>query len=184
MSKPVDHVVMIHGYGVSANSIWFPWLQREIEKRGVAVTAPSLPSPLRPDFKRWMETFAPIAGRWTPQTVVIAHSLGGALALRLLEFAAQKKVRAVILVSPLFASLMNVRELLEFFDCSIDWKKLRKSSREFVVIQAKDDPLVPFDHALRHQEFLNADLHLLNKGGHFTAKKFPLLLKSVKKYLE
>lgn len=183
MSKPIDRVVMIHGYGVSADNIWFPWLHKEIEKFGVAVEAPSLPSPLRPDFKRWMKSFEALAEHWTPQTLVIAHSLGGALALRLLEYKTKKKVRAVILVSPLFASIMSVKPLLEFFDHPIDWKKIRGSAQEFIVIQAQDDPLVPFDHALRYRELLDAKLHLFKKGGHFASKKFPFLLKLVKRYL-
>lgn len=183
MAKPVNHVVIVHGYGVTPDKMWFPWLHAELERRGVGVTIPALPDPFRPDYDKWMKAMAPIAAKWTPQTLVIAHSLGGAFAIRLLQFKAKVRVRAVILVSPLFAATINVKPLVSFFGRTIDWWAVRDRAREFVVLQAKDDPLVPYDHSFRYEEALGAERHLLNKGGHFTAKKFPFLLKTVERFL-
>lgn len=183
MPKPATHVVMLHGYGVSPEKMWFPWMHKELERLGVAVSAPAMPDPFRPDYKKWERTTKDLAARWTPQTVLVAHSLGGAFSLRMLERHAKTKLRAVILVAPLFASPFPAKQVLGFFDKPIDWWTVRERAEEFRILQAKDDPLVPFDHALRYQEALGADLTMFPKGGHFTGKKFPFLLSAVKKYL-
>lgn len=181
--RPIDRVVVIHGYGVTPEKMWFPWLHAELENAGVAVSIPALPDPFRPDYKKWMDAVAPLAKTWTSDTVLVAHSLGGAFAIRLLESKVAARLRAVVLVSPLFASTINVKPLVKFFGRPIDWVSVRDHAKKFVVIQAKDDPLVPYDHSLRYQEALGAEHVGLSKGGHLTQKKFPLLLRTLKPYL-
>ncbi|HTM68921.1 MAG TPA: alpha/beta fold hydrolase [Candidatus Binatia bacterium] len=182
--RPIDRVVIIHGYGVTPEKMWFPWLHAELEKLGIAVSIPTLPDPFRPDHKKWMDAVAPMAKTWTSDTLLIAHSLGSAFAIRLLEKKVSVRLRAVILVSPLFASTINVKPLVKFFGHPIDWLAVRDRAREFTVIHAQDDPLVPFDHSLRYAEALGARPILRMKGGHFTQKKFPLLMRTIKPYLE
>lgn len=182
MSKPVDHVVILHGYGVSPEKMWFPWIHAELERIGLAVNIPAMPDPLRPDYKRWERAALEPVRRMTSRSLLVAHSLGGAFALRMLERHAKERIRAAILVSPLFASPFPAKQVLGFFGYTIDWWTVRERAQEFVVLQAKDDPLVPFDHAFRYQEALDADLKMFPKGGHFTGKKFPYLLKTVKGY--
>ncbi len=184
MSKKVEHVVLIHGYGVSAHNLWFPWLHQELERRGIRVTAPTMPDPLRPDYKKWMRLGKPIAEGWSPQTLVVAHSLGGTLAMRLLQHSAKSRVAGLVLVSPLFAASISVKPLLAFFQQPIDWRLLRKRAGRVHVIHAKNDPLVPFDHGMRYAEILEGELHLFAKGSHFPQKEFPFLLKTILPYVE
>ncbi|HTK04835.1 MAG TPA: alpha/beta fold hydrolase [Candidatus Eisenbacteria bacterium] len=182
--RPVDRVVIIHGYGVTPEKMWFPWLHAELEKTGIAVTIPALPDPFRPNYKKWMDAVAPLAKTWTPDTLLVAHSLGTAFSIRLLETKVAVRLRAVVLVSPLFASTINVKPLVKFFARPIDWMAVRDHAREFTVIHAQDDPLVPFDHSLRYAEALGAKAVVRQTGGHFTQKKFPLLMRTIKPYLE
>ena len=44
--RPIDRVVIIHGYGVTPEKMWFPWIHAELEKLGMAVNIPALPDPL------------------------------------------------------------------------------------------------------------------------------------------
>ena len=184
MSKPVDHVFMIHGYGVTPEKMWFPWLHAEIERKGVAVSVPALPDPYRPNFDTWLKFMTPFASKWTPRTLLVAHSIGGVLGLRLLERRTKVRLRAAIIVSSPFASTINVKPYVRFFERPIDWWAVRERAEEFTVMHAKDDPLVPYDHVLRYEEALGAKRFLLPNGGHFTGKKFPLLKKTVLEYLE
>ena len=183
-SHNIDHVVLIHGYGVSSENLWFPWLHEELEKRNIRVTAPTMPNPLRPDYKKWMKLGSAFAAHWTPRTLVIGHSLGGPFSMRLLQHAAKGKVGGVILISPLYAATLSVKPLLEFFEKPIDWELLRERGGRITVIHAKNDPLVPFDHGLRYAECLGAKMHLFTKGGHLRDKRFPFLLKTVESYLK
>ena len=178
----ITEVTIIHGYGVTPEKMWFPWIRSELENRGVVVKIPRLPNPFNPNFQKWMSVLTPIARTWTPQTLVIAHSLGGALAVRLLEKVARKRVAGVILVAPLFSSTFIVDPLVQFFARPIDWSSVRASSKNFHIIQAKDDPLVPCDHAFRYTEMLDAKLTLLKTGGHLTKKTCPPLLKIIESF--
>lgn len=181
--KKANHVVLLHGFASGADKHWFPWMHAELEKLGVRVNAPTMPSPIKPIYKDWVRAGVAVARMWTPDTVVVAHSVGGPFALRLLQDAARSKVRAVILVSPLYSSLVSLPQLLKLLGQPVDWRALRSSAGSFEVIHAKNDPLVPFDHGLRYAESLNATLHLFEKGGHFNGRTFPFLLEVIKKYI-
>jgi len=183
MPKPITRVVLFHGYAGTPDRQWFPWLHAEIEKLGIAVTAPAMPSPLHPRYKDWLKTVKPLAAKWDEQTLIVAHSLGGVIALRALEKYAQRRVAGVLLISSPFTSLINVKQLVEFFEKPIDWPKVRAMSATFAVLHAKDDPLVPHDHGIRYAEALGADLRILPKGGHLNGKKIPLLLAAIKRHL-
>ncbi len=179
MSKRIDNVTVIHGFGVTPEKMWFPWLHEKLEERGLAVRIPRLPDPLRPNYKKWMGALAPIARTWSPTTLVVAHSLGGAFAVRLLETEVKKRIAGVVLVSPLFTSTIPVEPLVRFFSRPIDWPRIGAMSGGFSVLQATDDPLVPADHAFRYAEALGAELTLIKKGGHLTKKTCPPLLKII-----
>jgi len=183
MPKPITRVVLFHGYAGTPDRQWFPWLHAELEKLGVAVTTPAMPSPLHPRYKDWLKVAKPLAASWDDQTLIVAHSLGGVLALRALEKYAKRRVRGVILVSAPFTSLISVKQLVEFFEKPVDWPKLRLLVGAFAVLHAKDDPLVPFDHSLRYAEALGADIRVLPKGGHLNGRKLPLLLAAIKRHL-
>lgn len=183
MPKSVTDVTVIHGYGVRPESMWFPWLRQDLERRGLDVLIPRLPDPFRPNFEKWMAAAAPAVRLWTRSTLVVAHSFGGALAVRLLEKEAEHKVAAVVLVAPLFTSTINIEPLVRVFARQIDWRRVRDFGRRFHILQAKDDPLVPYDHAFRYAEALGGELTLLKKGGHFTGKTCPPLMKIIKPLL-
>jgi predicted alpha/beta hydrolase family esterase len=179
MPKPTN-VVLLHGYASGPDRHWLPWMHRELESRGLGVFAPKLPDPFRPDFKKWFRTMATEAKQWNKRTVVVGHSLGGALALRLLEHAALGRVAACILVAAPFCSPLSLERFTSFFEKPIDWFHLQRRSSRFIVVQAKDDPLIPYDNALRYQEALESELHLVARGGHFSGHDAPEVLSAIR----
>ncbi len=183
MPKPVDHVVLIHGYAENPAKAWFPWIHQLIEERGVRVSAPVLPDPLRPDYKNWLKVMEKPAAKWTGSTVVVAHSIGGVLALRALENLAQTPIRAMITVATPFTATVSIRAYIDFFQAPIDWDKLRRSAGRFITIQSKNDPLVPFDHVSRYKEVLDSKLVLTEKDGHFRDKTAPAVWQELEKLL-
>ncbi|MDD5252086.1 MAG: alpha/beta fold hydrolase [Patescibacteria group bacterium] len=182
---PHQHVdlILLHGLAGSPDRNWLPWLHRQAEDAGARVWAPELPEPLKPELTKWLKATTAKAKEWGPETVIIGHSLGGVLALRLVEATCQKKIRAVILVGTPFAASVNVSWLTGFFSQTIDWGKIRQNAGEFVVIQAKNDPLVPFDHAFRYQEMLGAKTFVTERDGHFTGRNSPLIWQEVSRLL-
>lgn len=170
MLQRIDHAVLIHGYAETPERTWFPWLHKELERSGMRVAVPALPDTYRPNIKRWMKAVLPLAKTLTKTSVIIGHSLGGVLALRLLEKRLAKPIAATILVGSPYASTIKVDPLIRFFEKPVDWWTVTGAAKKFIVLHAKDDPLVPFDHAIRYQESLGADLMLYKKGGHFVQK--------------
>jgi predicted alpha/beta hydrolase family esterase len=130
-----------------------------------------------------MKKVAPLARKWSRSTLLVGHSLGGVLALRLLEDVVRTPVRATVLVASPYASAFKVEPLMHFFDKPIDWPLVRERAGEIIVVHAKDDPLVPYDHALRYREALGAKIVTVRKGGHLTAKTCDPLLKTIGRYL-
>jgi hypothetical protein len=171
-----NHVVLLHGLAGSPNYIWLPWLRAELEKAGAEVWAPSLPSPLAPKLDVWLDATRDAAATWGPDTVIVGHSLGGVLALRLIEHVCPRPIRGVVLVSSPFSSIARFDWLVTFFDEPIDWAKLRSMASSFTVLNARNDIVVPFDHSLRYSEQLGARLVLEEKGSHFVGRKAPVVL--------
>lgn len=183
MNRPVDSVILLHGYAEGPTKAWFPWLHRLLEDRGIRIWVPQLPEPITPHYAKWMRATAKSAARWDERTVVIGHSIGGVLALRLLELTKGVRVRAMIGVGTPYAATVNVRAYTDFFDRRIDWPRLKAAAEDFVFIQSKNDPLVPHDHAFRYQEALGAKLVVTERDGHFTGKTAAAVIQALEKFL-
>ena len=177
----ITDITILHGYGVTPEKMWFPWIHRALEDRGYAVKVPHLPDSLRPDYRKWHDAAVLLARNWDKGSLVIGHSVGGAFALRMIEREAKKPIAGLVLVSAPFTATFNVKPYVRFFAQPMDWPHVRGLTRKVSVIHAKDDPLVPYDHAVRYGEALGADVALTAKGGHFVGKTCPPLLRALKK---
>ena len=65
----------------------------------------------------------------------------------------------------------------------INWKKIKQSCREFIIIQASDDPYVQMRHAEFLHKTLGGKLKIIPNGLHFSVgtggerfREFPELL--------
>ncbi|MBN1584921.1 serine hydrolase family protein, partial [Candidatus Uhrbacteria bacterium] len=168
-SAPIK-LVLLHGYAGNSGNVWFPWLHRLAEGVGWRVWAPQLPNPLKPDYGAWMGAVRSEAKSWNGDTVIVGHSMGGVLALRILAETGVR-VGAVITVSTPFGSPVPVRQLIRFFSDPIDWVALRRQAGAFVTVHSRNDPLIPFDAALRYGETLKSRLILTEKDGHFIGRQ-------------
>lgn len=83
----MSEIVVSHGYGASADSVWFPYLTERLAAVGHRVTVPRLPHTEAPRLGPWRETFgdAALAAGPAGSTVLVGHSIGGVNVLRLLE---------------------------------------------------------------------------------------------------
>lgn len=164
--------------------MWFPWLEKRARKLGLEVYAPSLPDSLRPDLEKWSRAVKEDSQTWGEDTMIIGHSAGGILALRVIETVLEKKVGPVIIVCSPYAATLNVKPYVLFFRRVIDWALLREKAVSYSILHAKDDPLVAYDHAMRYAESLGGTFTLINKGGHLIGKKMPRLAKMMETIVE
>ncbi len=175
MSEQHRFVTIIHGFGMTPEKMWFPWMHRKLEAAGFGVHTPALPDPLTPTYRKWMAAMKSAVQRWDENTYVIGHSIGGVVVLRALEHLAAKPVRGVMLIGSPFAAFPGVKEMETGFAMPIDWARLKAMAGAYTVIHSKDDLLAPYDHALRYQEALGARLVTAEKDGHFIGKTAPLV---------
>ncbi|MBV6702509.1 alpha/beta hydrolase [Kitasatospora aureofaciens] len=169
-------IVVSHGLGASDDSVWFPYLGRELAKSGHTVTVPRLPEPQAPDLTAWRTAFgaAAVAAGPAEDTVLVGHSVGGANVLRFLEQCdaeAHGRFAGVLLVATP-AQDVGYDLLKEFFAEPFDWAAIRRTAHGFRVLQAVDDPVNQPDPAAHARDLvrgLGATAVLTAEGAHFGA---------------
>src|SRR3989338_9993384 len=93
------NVFIFHGTEGYPEENWFPWLKEKLEAKGCRVFVPQFPSPpiVPAQISEWFEVLKNYEQYLDENSILVAHSLGGVFALRVLE-KLQHPVRAVFLV--------------------------------------------------------------------------------------
>ncbi|MBS3104806.1 serine hydrolase family protein [Candidatus Woesearchaeota archaeon] len=172
---------IIHGVYADPNANWFPWLKKELEKRGYECSVPKFPTPLDQTLESWFRVLANYVDKINEESVLIGHSLGAAFILNYLE-KANKKIKAAILVAP-FHKLLGIQydEINKtFIDKEFYWEKIKNSCSRFYIFASDNDEYIPFEVTKEITKNLNAELNIVANGGHLNAKAgydtLPLLL--------
>jgi predicted alpha/beta hydrolase family esterase len=80
-------VVIFHGTGGNPNGNWFPWLKNELEKLGVEVYVPKMPTPDNQSIKSWCKaTQEQVPFTFGKDTILVGHSLGAVWVAEILSF--------------------------------------------------------------------------------------------------
>ena len=90
--------VILHGYTGSNQTNFIPWLKAELEQRGAKVQAPQLPNTDNPTEVEQVQYVLDHV-QFDENTVLIGHSLGGLVAMRVLE-KLPHKIHHLMLVAP------------------------------------------------------------------------------------
>jgi len=135
--------VLIHGYGGSPNANFFPWLKNELERRGAKVYVPELPTPKNPRVYEQAEAVLKFA-HFDENTILLGHSLGGVVALKILE-RLSKPVRKTVLVGSFIENKFFNNDTFESytFDWKFDVKKIKANAGEIHLLRDLTDNLVP-----------------------------------------
>lgn len=179
----IDHVIIIHGIGASSRIMWFPWLRRKLEQRGIRIDALTMPRPFHPDLADWRKAAQAALEDAGPTTMIIGHSLGGTFTVRMLEEGTARNIGCVVLVSAPIARPLKFDPVVPFFSKLLDWHVIQKNARRFLLLHAKNDPVVAYDHTLRYGEFLGVRPLLIEKGGHFDGPKNPAVWDLISPFL-
>ncbi len=144
-SKP--NYLILHGYKSSSKGAFIPWLQRELEGRGYKVQVPDLPNSDAPkeaeQVKKVLDS-CPV----DEDTIIVGHSLGGGIALRVLE-TINKPIAGLVLVG----SVVNVnfpgaqpRPFAQHFNWDFDYDSIKKLFKFCVVLSdlQEGNPRVPY----------------------------------------
>jgi len=174
---------IFHGLGGSEDSFWIPWLKASLEANEFEVWTPSLPDCERfEDLDRWVR-YVVAKSPYHHYNLMVGHSAGGPLILRLLsraDFTAEHVVSVAGFIKPLANMSINDFTYPDGFDV----EQIKNNCKAFTYIHADNDPW-ECDH--KQGEFMRQSfggtLIIQTGEGHFGSeslnqpyKSFPLLL--------
>lgn len=162
--------VLLHGSG-GGPDMWLPWLEKELKSQGHEVWMPTIPNSDPPDTEKQLK-YVQESGEITPGCIMVAHSSGCRLVLRILE-ESNTHINQAILVAGSYRQM-------EF-----NYEKIKQNCDNFVLFASDDDPWGCDDRVTRpYFEQLGGTMVVVKGGGHFGSNtyqkplyEFPLLLK-------
>jgi predicted alpha/beta hydrolase family esterase len=173
-------VILVHGFNASPEMNFHPWLARELRAKGLDVVAPTLPlkGGEELDLPAVMAEMKRQVGFLTADDILVGHSLGAFIVLQYMEAVEMtESPRAVVMVAAPYK--VSRPELRRLFLVDLDADVAMWKAREFYVVHAKDDRLVPVEHGRRLAALLKARLVETDAGGHFMDAEYPVLLETV-----
>ena len=186
-TKAKKNVIILHGTSETKDSFWFPWLIKELEKRGYTVSLPSLPDADNPRLDAWL----PVALKetYTPETILIGHSAGGPLQLSVLENIGVKIKRAILVAG--YARPKSADPKPEpILQNSYDWRKISEHVDDIIFINSDNDPwgCTDVEGKYMRDNIGKGKLIVMKGEGHMGSdtfkqpyKEFPLLLELIGK---
>jgi len=161
----VKKVLILHAWYNKPQDDWYPWLKMELERKGYEVNVPELPTM---DFDLpSLEKLTQFVKRLIDEeTIVVGHSLGGVLALRLGE---KIKYRKMILVAGWDYDDLYPQHRL-FWKNKINHDLIKKNIEERIVIHSDNDLYLTAFQAENMSKRLEGKFILVEGAGHFTKK--------------
>ncbi|EKE06021.1 MAG: hypothetical protein ACD_19C00117G0002 [uncultured bacterium] len=159
-------LILIGWYSKSGDN-WYPWLQEEFEKKGYQVSIPNLPTmnTKLPDMQKQID-FITNNCKIDQDTVIVGHSLGAVLALRLAE---KYKYRKMFLIAGWdFDDLTSEHRL--FWSNKMNHTKIKKNVKGIYVVSSDNDPYTTAITAEGMNKRLGGKFILVKGAGHFTKK--------------
>lgn len=176
----MKQALILQGWPQKTTQHWYPWLKIELEKKGYKVFLPALPTMYtkNPNMDKQLKFLEKLV-KFNRETVVVGHSLGTQLAMRLAE---KHQYKTMILVGGWdFNDLTKGIE--SFWVRPINHKKIIKNTKKRFVVHSNNDPYVTKLIASDMAGRLKAKFVFIKNGGHFMDtdgyKKFPQLLKLI-----
>ncbi len=175
-------VIIIHRWGGNPESDWYPWLQKELEQRGIEVLVPRMPNTSKPDIKAWVSHLQKIVGQLNSETHFVAHSIGCQTVMRFLESTtaetkAGTKMGKIIFVAGWFKLGNLESKAIEaiakpWVKTPLDFRNIRSKMRSLTVFLSRDEPYgFVEENAALFREKLGANVIIENNQGHYTAEE-------------
>jgi len=182
----MTRVFLFHGTGGDGNENWFPFLRDELRARGCEVITPRFPPPEGQDLESWRAAFAefwPLFDDPSERVVAVAHSIGPAFVLDLLE-RVEHPLLACFFVAPFHRPLGNAFDQPNAsFLREYAWERIMDAADHIRVFASENDPYVPLGHSEEFAELVGASIKVFENAGHFNTAAgfttFPALLDEI-----
>ena len=181
--------VILHGYTEHNDTVFFPWLKSQLEHLGYKVQLPELPDTDAPLESEQVE-YVINNILFDEKTILIGHSLGGAIAMKTLE-KLPSGIFGLGLAAPGGLEKKFWTEDFEFdrrtgerkqylagFDFKYDFTRITPKFKKCEILGADNDADYRLPWMKYLSEKLNGQLRLVcARGFHFTATEEPEVLK-------
>lgn len=180
-------IIFIHGYTASSKKDWYFNISKELDKLKVDYSIPDLPGGEYPDHRKWLKIIDREVKSTSKLVLLVGHSLGTRAVLLYLDQYKQS-VETTILIAAFNNNWQNNRtrekgKYANFFEYSVDLKKIKNLAKKFIVIHSKDDDSIDYSQGVEIANQLGAKLITFKDRGHFhqpeNAKYILEILKSL-----
>jgi len=182
--------VILHGYTGSNQTNFIPWLKAELEQRGARVQAPQLPNTDNPTEVEQVQYVLDHV-QFDENTVLIGHSLGGLVAMRVLE-KLPHKIHHLMLVAPavlrqfyqgsddIDTKTGERKRFIDHFSYDFDFGKISSQAVHKTILQDNNDSESRKPSMQYIAENIGATLckTVANKR-HFVAEQEPFILETL-----
>ncbi len=173
----VKRFVVLHGKGGSPEKNCFPTLKKLLEQKGFEVIIPTLPNTTNPDDE---EQLAFVKNNITldEDTIILGHSFGAVVALRLLESGTKVHgiITAAMPVSGEFLDHKSRPSVERAVKKGFDFETIKKNAKSFLILSDLGDDVVPPTDGRTLAENLGVRLiEAYAQASHFSAAEEPLI---------
>ena len=184
-------VFIIHGWEGFPEESWFPWLKKELEKKGFEATVPQMPDAANPRIYNWIPAIAKEVGNVDENTYFVGHSIGSQAVARFIESLPRNtKIGGAIFVGGFFKRLTGLEDDKDvqktdrhWLTAPIDFKKVKSKIKKSIAIFSEDDPWVPLDNRDDFRDKLSSKIIIVKGYKHFSGddgvKKLPVALDAI-----
>lgn len=160
---------------------WIPWLRKELQKQGIAVSTPLMPDSWSAIYEEWKKEFEKL--KITENSIIVGHSCGAAFIVRWLS-ENPRKIKKLILIAP--AKILGETSKptsKAFYDFDINTNLSRFVGEILIFVSDNEDERLKKSAAL-YAETLNTKIVWFKNKGHFMPDQmrtdhFPELLDSI-----
>lgn len=163
--------VLLHGFRRGSKKEFFPWLQSELTQRGYPCQVPDMPNPGCPSEHEQVE-FILKNVHFDEKTIILGHSLGSVVALKVIE-ALKTKVAGLVLVAGFAEYIFDEKDFpfRDTFNWKFDFEKIKAQTGFIKILSDIRDPLVPLKAGYFLQQKLDGELFEIQaKTPHFNGK--------------
>ncbi len=183
----MQKVVLVHGNGGGSGSDnWFPWLNTELEKLGVACEAPDMPDPVEAKASVWLP-YIENQLHADEHTILVGHSSGAIAAMR---YAETHRIGGSVLVGTYYTDLgYEDEKAAGYFDEPWQWEAIKANQPWVIIFASPDDPYIDISEPQLIRDKLGAEYYELPGQRHFSGtllrrkREFPELLEALEEKL-
>ncbi|EKE14142.1 MAG: hypothetical protein ACD_12C00658G0009 [uncultured bacterium] len=160
--------LILHAWYSKPEDNWYPWLKSKLEEKNYQVFSPKIPTfdsdnPQLKTSMDFIEKNFPI----DKETIIIGHSLGCLLTLRLAE---KHIINKIILIAGWDFNDLTM-EHQSFWSNKINHDLIKENVKEIYCVTSDNDPYITLFQVQEMSKRLNAKCILIKKGGHFASKE-------------